>query len=66
MYSEIIHEGYAPSSILYSIDYEKGTLQMAILKPKVNKKEKDLKSHDYETINFTVDFDKLTPEGKIE
>ena len=39
---------------------------MTILKPNVNKQEKDLKSHDYETINFTLDFDKLPPEGKIE
>ena len=37
LYWKIIHEGYAPSSILYSIDYEKGTLQMDIMKPKVNK-----------------------------
>jgi hypothetical protein len=66
LYSKIIREGYAPSSILYSIDYEKGTLQMDIMKPKVNKQEKDLKSHEYDTINFTVDFDKFPLEDKIE
>jgi len=48
------------------MDYEKGTFQIYILKPKVNKKENDLKSHEYETINFTVDFDKLPPENTIE
>jgi hypothetical protein len=44
----------------------KGTLQMAILQPKVDNQENDLKYNEYETTKFTMDFDKLPPEDKIE
>jgi hypothetical protein len=35
--SQVSHEGPAPPRLLSSIDYEKGTLHMEILQPKVDK-----------------------------
>jgi hypothetical protein len=66
LYSQITHEGSASSRLLSSIDYDKGTLKMAIFQPKVDKQEKDLKPNEYETTKFTIDFNKLPPEDKIE
>jgi len=66
LYSQLNHEGFASSRLLSSIDYEKGILKMAILQPKIDKSERDLKPRDYKTTKFTIDFEKLPPEDKIK
>ena len=48
--SQIGQEGSTPPKFLTSLNYDKGTLDMAILQPKFNKFEGELKSHEYDTL----------------
>jgi hypothetical protein len=66
LYSHITHGGSASSRLLSSIDYDKGTLKMAILQPKVDKQKKYLKPNEYETTKFTIYLNSLPPKEKIE
>jgi hypothetical protein len=49
LYSQIVHEGPVSLSLLSSIYYDKGTLKMTILQPKVDKPKKDLKPNEHDT-----------------
>ena len=64
--SQTSHEGPTPPRFLSALEYEKKTLDMEILQPKVNNSEKEIKSHEYETTKVTIYLDKMSIGDKIE